>query len=164
FFQAEDGIRDFHVTGVQTCALPIFLQGFLLLRERIQFDETAGKALEEHLVEVRGAVHRVEAAMAAFSKALRDGGGSLEMVRWVEFRGAPRTGGRPGEEREGNVVLAAAPLDLGDTLRQSLWERIPTAVLTSATLATRDGFSFVRSRLGLTNELTVEEKVFPSPF
>src|SRR5690606_39930468 len=24
-FQAEDGIRDFHVTGVQTCALPIFL-------------------------------------------------------------------------------------------------------------------------------------------
>src|SRR5215475_14997561 len=26
FFQAEDGIRDFHVTGVQTCALPIFEQ------------------------------------------------------------------------------------------------------------------------------------------
>src|SRR5690606_39946289 len=26
-FQAEDGIRDFHVTGVQTCALPIFNNG-----------------------------------------------------------------------------------------------------------------------------------------
>src|SRR5690606_12723065 len=26
FFQAEDGIRDFHVTGVQTCALPILLR------------------------------------------------------------------------------------------------------------------------------------------
>src|SRR5690606_40450017 len=24
---AEDGIRDFHVTGVQTCALPIYLDG-----------------------------------------------------------------------------------------------------------------------------------------
>src|SRR2546426_1478997 len=24
FFQAEDGIRDYKVTGVQTCALPIF--------------------------------------------------------------------------------------------------------------------------------------------
>src|SRR5690606_40380921 len=24
FFQAEEGIRDFHVTGVQTCALPIY--------------------------------------------------------------------------------------------------------------------------------------------
>src|SRR5690606_39529660 len=27
FFQAEAGIRDFHVTGVQTCALPISDQG-----------------------------------------------------------------------------------------------------------------------------------------
>src|SRR5215510_16204814 len=26
FFQAEDGIRDGHVTGVQTCALPIYLR------------------------------------------------------------------------------------------------------------------------------------------
>src|SRR5690349_22124788 len=25
FFQAEDGIRDLYVTGVQTCALPIYL-------------------------------------------------------------------------------------------------------------------------------------------
>src|SRR5256885_12975354 len=30
FFQAEDGIRDYKVTGVQTCALPIFL-GFLFV-------------------------------------------------------------------------------------------------------------------------------------
>src|SRR5437762_1754905 len=28
FFQAEDGIRDTSVTGVQTCALPILAQGF----------------------------------------------------------------------------------------------------------------------------------------
>ena len=26
FFQAEDGIRDYKVTGVQTCALPICVQ------------------------------------------------------------------------------------------------------------------------------------------
>src|SRR5256885_11830589 len=26
FFQAEDGIRDYKVTGVQTCALPILLR------------------------------------------------------------------------------------------------------------------------------------------
>src|ERR1039457_7418269 len=25
FFQAEDGIRDYKVTGVQTCALPIYM-------------------------------------------------------------------------------------------------------------------------------------------
>src|SRR5260370_22149713 len=28
FFQAEDGIRDSSVTGVQTCALPIYSRGF----------------------------------------------------------------------------------------------------------------------------------------
>src|SRR5215469_4711038 len=27
FFQAEDGIRDLYVTGVQTCALPIYSSG-----------------------------------------------------------------------------------------------------------------------------------------
>src|SRR5260221_7382539 len=32
FFQAEDGIRDHCVTGVQTCALPIFRE-VLVLRE-----------------------------------------------------------------------------------------------------------------------------------
>src|SRR5690606_41120882 len=30
FFQAEDGIRDFHVTGVQTCALPICYASFFI--------------------------------------------------------------------------------------------------------------------------------------
>ena len=34
FFQAEDGIRDVAVTGVQTCALPIYL----LREEKIEFD------------------------------------------------------------------------------------------------------------------------------
>src|SRR6266446_7967785 len=34
FFQAEDGIRDYKVTGVQTCALPIYPSS---LDERIQW-------------------------------------------------------------------------------------------------------------------------------
>src|SRR5262249_57951978 len=31
FFQAEDGIRDWSVTGVQTCALPILMKALLFL-------------------------------------------------------------------------------------------------------------------------------------
>src|ERR1022692_2166987 len=31
FFQAEDGIRDYKVTGVQTCALPIYLFVIILI-------------------------------------------------------------------------------------------------------------------------------------
>src|SRR5690606_26864350 len=34
FFQAEDGIRDFHVTGVQTCALPISAESGRYIRSR----------------------------------------------------------------------------------------------------------------------------------
>src|SRR5258708_23260245 len=53
FFQAEDGIRDDLVTGVQTCALPIY---------------AAGSALSKHPVsesgrrEIRGRVKRAEPA------------------------------------------------------------------------------------------------------
>src|SRR5256885_7856629 len=36
FFQAEDGIRDYKVTGVQTCALPI--SDFALLKARCYLD------------------------------------------------------------------------------------------------------------------------------
>src|SRR5207253_6716702 len=46
FFQAEDGIRDGHVTGVQTCALPIFLhaQGYnvRVVNAGINGDTTGG--------------------------------------------------------------------------------------------------------------------------
>src|SRR5204863_844955 len=36
FFQAEDGIRDLYVTGVQTCALPISRVFARRLRRRLQ--------------------------------------------------------------------------------------------------------------------------------
>src|SRR2546430_13404235 len=39
FFQAEDGIRDLTVTGVQTCALPIF---WIYNRSRVEKDSSIG--------------------------------------------------------------------------------------------------------------------------
>src|SRR5256886_9183310 len=38
FFQAEDGIRDLTVTGVQTCALPIFEARLELARGRPAYE------------------------------------------------------------------------------------------------------------------------------
>src|SRR5690606_40494502 len=38
FFQAEDGIRDFHVTGVQTCALPISVLALVAPRGLLVLD------------------------------------------------------------------------------------------------------------------------------
>src|SRR2546429_9436363 len=42
FFQAEDGIRDVAVTGVQTCALPIFVDGEEALKNEVVLHDDAG--------------------------------------------------------------------------------------------------------------------------
>src|SRR5690606_36638413 len=55
FLQAEDGIRDFHVTGVQTCALPISVQGLNLAHLHRHF-ELEGQA-RNRLTEIAVAVH-----------------------------------------------------------------------------------------------------------
>src|SRR5690606_41080534 len=50
FFQAEDGIRDFHVTGVQTCALPIWRED--VVGGRPEARPYVGGRLAGHLLEV----------------------------------------------------------------------------------------------------------------
>src|SRR2546429_7392292 len=77
FFQAEDGIRDVAVTGVQTCALPILFSEGLQLRNRTgsmrqQTKEYPargkdsggvgglhGKRSEEHTSELQSRLHLV---------------------------------------------------------------------------------------------------------
>src|SRR5438093_2577830 len=61
FFQAEDGIRDWSVTGVQTCALPICtatpdsVSGVAVLEARtIQVDDILGPAGERFSSYARG--------------------------------------------------------------------------------------------------------------
>src|SRR2546430_7778178 len=52
FFQAEDGIRDLTVTGVQTCALPIWIRVRVLLHRlehRIDADAAGAGRHEHHL-------------------------------------------------------------------------------------------------------------------
>src|SRR5256885_11779734 len=44
FFQAEDGIRDYKVTGVQTCALPISLDLLRLRNARRRTDRLAQRS------------------------------------------------------------------------------------------------------------------------
>src|SRR5690606_35964825 len=48
FFQAEDGIRDFHVTGVQTCALPISTAAmFYIDQQTIDYLKLTGREPEQ---------------------------------------------------------------------------------------------------------------------
>src|SRR5688572_32608795 len=45
FFQAEDGIRDLTVTGVQTCALPILFKDLDAIPPGVDFGKTIREAL-----------------------------------------------------------------------------------------------------------------------
>src|SRR5256885_16770905 len=47
FFQAEDGIRDYKVTGVQTCALPISRSATAAIRLSCTTRETLRRAVVE---------------------------------------------------------------------------------------------------------------------
>ncbi len=133
------------------------LRGTRVLRDRITSDEEARQQLEAQLMELRGATSRLEAAADALRLTLRPGPDALDMVRWMDHRPAR-------EGRESNVILSAAPLDLSLLLREAMFERIPTVVLSSATLATSGGFGFMRGRLGLAEDLDVRQAIFPSPF
>ncbi len=76
-------------------------------------------------------------------------------VYWMESyktrRGLPR------------LTLSAAPLDVGPVLREQLFQRVPTVILTSATLAVgqNDSFDFFRQRIGLVKTNTL---LLDSPF
>jgi ATP-dependent DNA helicase DinG len=64
--------------------------------------------------------------------------GEAEYVYFVEFRGR-------------GVFLRASPIDVSAILREVIFDRMTTAVLTSATLTVDGTFSYVRERLGIRN-------------
>src|SRR5690606_15309813 len=70
FFQAEDGIRDFHVTGVQTCALPISV---LCLARGLREPEHRSFLVDRTVSKGPGAA-RGEARADRLRIALRPGG------------------------------------------------------------------------------------------
>lgn len=124
------------------------------LRDTVMVDRGWADALTEQLVELHGATTRVRGLADGLRLVFGTPSGDVTLVRWLERRGG----------REVNLAARAAPVEIAEALRDALFDKVETSVLTSATLATRDGFSFVRKRLGVTNGLRVREAVFPSPF
>jgi len=112
------------------------------------------------------------------------------MVYWMERRVGPQTAERGGplkghdfsraeNDRKSSRALApegrftsprnssrttflqATPIDVSELLSELVFDRIPTVVLTSATLTVQGGFEHMRGRLGLTE---ARELVVPSHF
>src|SRR5689334_23873833 len=62
FFQAEDGIRDGTVTGVQTCALPISI--LLLIAPVLAVAQSTGSSGDATAATANSPVNRIERARA----------------------------------------------------------------------------------------------------
>ncbi len=153
-----------------------------LIQERHGGDQLAEEPLARVLAELRGVARRLAGAAATLRDALAPAPDAGPMVRWLELRRTARERARDADRRRGitgadgrdgdsadlsavNLAVCAVPLDLAPILREDLFKRVDTAVVTSATLATDGCFDFLASRLGVdTPDARASTRVFPSPF
>jgi ATP-dependent DNA helicase DinG len=112
--------------------------GLRLVRERLETEREKAEALAPVLGEVRGVVRRLESAGDALRRALVPAADQAPHVRWLELRG-----------KERNILAHAVPLEMASVLRDDLFARLKTTIVTSATLTADDGFGFLERRLGL---------------
>ncbi len=142
--------------------------GVETIADRLSIDDPA--EMRTRLIgELRGVVRRLDASaegLKATLQPIRPSGPFASLragspavgpsVRWMERRG----------RRTPNLTLSAVPLDLAPVLKEALFDRVETVVLTSATLAAGGEFTFLEERLGLSLppvRVTVRE-ILPSPF
>lgn len=105
------------------------------------------------LVEFKGIANKVDFysdAIHSFLDSEDDG-----YVRWIE-----------GKIRREEIIsgIGLSPLDISLQLKEKLYSKCRTVVMTSATLAVKKNFSFLRSGLGLEDNERVSELILQSPF
>ena len=119
----------------------------------ILLDYESESDIAKLIVEFRGVSNKLDYysdVISMFLSPEHDG-----YVRWVE-----------GREGRGGVIsgLGLSPLDISQPLKERLYSKCGTVVLTSATMAVRKDFRFVKSGLGLEDDERVSELILPSPF
>ena len=135
-----------------------------LLAETLTRLATAAVAGAEALPED----HRERAALvsladdaAAAAELLGDlpEGGGPESVAWAELESTQHAA--PGGPR---WALTRSPVTPAAGIREILWDRLRSGILTSATLTVAGSFSYFRDMTGLARDVDVREQVFASPF
>ncbi len=111
-----------------------------------------GSRRRSSAIELIAASERCEALASSLSSWLAQD--VADSVYWIE---------QEVRSQRRRITLACAPLDIGPTLRRDLFDRVPTCILTSATLSVGSppGFTFAKSRIGLTR---CESLQLGSPF
>lgn len=165
-------------------ALGLLGDGVAVIEQRL---ENTGNAKDETLLalvlELRAVARRCESFVAAVRGALEPPPDAAPTVRWAELRGRPPSSSdmtiagpvegttttiqfdRSGSPIRRTVVLHSAPLDLAPLLREDLFGRAKSTIVTSATLTDAADFGFLVGRLGLDDDaIRVRTAQHPSPF
>ena len=126
-----------------------FIQAVLLLEKALKHmnNPQLDNKCEGVVAEIKGICNRLQIFFETLYSFVFS---PLEptVVRWIE-------GVSP------DLHLIAADLEIANRLSETLFKRLPTIILCSATLSTHGSFSFIKGRLGIEE---VKERFYPSPF
>ena len=143
------------------------------LREDVDYDEEqyrpqdAGAPLNDAYRALDNVLHRLETTLDILNEAPPDAESLLRRTRQMRFdlnfiiKADDKQFVYWIERRGRGVFLRASPIDVSGLLQDKLFEKIPTVVLTSATLSSAGNFRFIRERLGLDEgEEMIAESIF----
>jgi ATP-dependent DNA helicase DinG len=110
--------------------------------------EAATDAFSDKLPEAESLVRRLR--QTRFDLDFIVSQGERNYVYWIERRGR-------------GIFLRASPVDVSMLLREKLFDKVETCILTSATLSSGGSFEFIRDRLGL-DAANTDSMVAPPAF
>lgn len=114
-------------------------------------DLADAKSSEEDKIELESAAKRCESLSGNLVLWLNQD--REDHVYWVEV----------ANERTGRLQLSSAPIEVGPELKRELYDKVPTVIMTSATLSAggQNGFHHFQHRLGLSD---CQTRCLGSPF
>jgi ATP-dependent DNA helicase DinG len=137
---------------------------FPLLPDVFKYRTSAGDdkptALGESYVAFDGALRSLESSLDIHAETIPEAESLLRRTRQARFdldfviTQAERNYVYWLERRGKGMFLRASPVDVSELLREKLFEKVETCILTSATLSSSGSFNFVRERLGLDSAKT----------
>ncbi len=114
-------------------------ESYKALDETLARLETDADLYSEKIPEADSVVRRIRQVRFDLDFIVKQADGNF--VYWLERRGR-------------GIFLQASPVDVSALLKEKLFDKVETCILTSATLSTNGSFNFIRDRLGLSSGQT----------
>lgn len=122
--------------------------------------ETKATPLGEAHYALDSTLKQLETSLAVFAEKIPEADSLLRRTRQTRFdldfvvTQAERNYVYWLEKRGKGIFLRASPVDVSELLREKLFNKVETCILTSATLSSNGKFDFIRDRLGLDTSKT----------